>query len=146
MPPRHTCETQDLYIYRPQRSFCKVIFSQACVKNSVYRGVVCMTREHAWQGGGHMWQWGGCAWQGGMCSMGVCVTGGMHGRGACMAGGMCGRGVQGRGCAWGVGMYMRGMHGMGCACWGACMASKTAIVAGSMHPTGMHSCYASVIY
>ena len=53
-------------IYRPQRSCGKVIFSQACVKNSVHRE--------------------GCAWQG------VCMVGGMHGSGrhvwqggACMA-------------------------------------------------------------
>ena len=28
--------------YRPQRSWAKVIFSQACVKNSVHRGGVCL--------------------------------------------------------------------------------------------------------
>ena len=29
--------------YRPQRSWAKVIFSQACVKNSVHRGGVCLS-------------------------------------------------------------------------------------------------------
>ena len=63
--------------YRPQRSWGKVIFSEACVKNSV--------------GGG------GGVWQGGMHDGGTCVAGGMHGRGvvcvwwgACMAGGVHG--------------------------------------------------------
>ena len=48
--------------YRPQRSWGKVIFSEACVKNSVRGGGGC-----AWQGGmngrGHAWQ-------------GVCMAGG----------------------------------------------------------------------
>ena len=30
------------YFYRPQRSWAKVIFSQACVKNSVHRGGGCL--------------------------------------------------------------------------------------------------------
>ena len=30
------------HIYRPQRSWAKVIFSQACVKNSVHRGGGCL--------------------------------------------------------------------------------------------------------
>ena len=54
--------------YRPPRSCGKVIFSQACVKNSIHRG-----------GGGHMWQ--GVCIAGGMCGRGVCS------RGACVAGG-----------------------------------------------------------
>ena len=42
--------------YRPQRSCGKVIFSQACVKNSVHRRGACVAggtygrRRHAWQG------------------------------------------------------------------------------------------------
>ena len=48
--------------YRSQRSWGKVIFSEACVKNSVHR-----VRGRAWQG--------------------ACVAGGMRGRGGCVAGG-----------------------------------------------------------
>ena len=70
----------------------KVIFSEACVKNSVHRGA-CMAGGHVWQGGihgpgGHVWP-GGVHAQGSMCGgWGVCVVGGMHvhGWGACMAG------------------------------------------------------------
>ena len=53
--------------YRPQRSWGKVIFSEACVKNSVHR----------WgeRGRGHPWQ--GC----------VCGRGVVHGRGSCVGGG-----------------------------------------------------------
>ena len=35
------------YIYRPQRSWAKVIFSQACVKNSVHRGGRVSASVHA---------------------------------------------------------------------------------------------------
>ena len=65
--------------YRPQQSWGKVIFSEACVKNSVHRGQgVCMA--------------GGACVAGGMCSRRS-----MHGRGhawgvwqgACMTGGAC---------------------------------------------------------
>ena len=63
-----------------KRSCRKVMFSQACVKNSVH-SEACMAgsmhgREYAWQG-------------------------------ACMAGGMCGGGVHGRGHAWQGGMHGR---------------------------------------
>ena len=37
------------YFYRPQRSWAKVIFSQACVKNSVHRGEGRVSASvHAW--------------------------------------------------------------------------------------------------
>ena len=90
--------------YRPQRSCGKVMFSKACVKNSVHSGV-CMAgrvqcdRGYAWQGGhawqgalhgrGHVWQ-GACmagehAWQG------ACMVGGHAWQGAGLAvGGVCG--------------------------------------------------------
>ena len=32
-----------VHFYRPQRSWAKVIFSQACVKNSVHRRGVCLS-------------------------------------------------------------------------------------------------------
>ena len=71
-----------LNFYRPQRSWGKIIFSEACVKNSVHRGVL--------RGGGR------CCVAGGMH---VCMHGGgVHGRGACVAGGP----------AWGA--YMVGGH------------------------------------
>ena len=51
--------------YRPQRSWGKVIFSEACVKNSVHRGGVCGRGGVCVAGAGHVWQ-GGRAWQGGV--------------------------------------------------------------------------------
>ena len=76
--------------YRPQRSWGKVIFSEACVKNSVHRGCVhgCLGGVRGcW--GGHMWLlvgvlgcWGACMVAGGMCGEGgVCIVN----RGSCMA-------------------------------------------------------------
>ena len=41
--------------YRPQRSWGKVIFSEACVNNSVHRGGM-----HGWSEGGCAWLHGGC--------------------------------------------------------------------------------------
>ena len=104
--------------YRPQRSWDKVIFSEACVNNSVHRRGMCGCTG----GGMHGFIWGG-----------------MHGfiRGACVVflGGMCGF-IWGacvvlfRGCVW---FYLGGVHGFigghawfysGGMCgfiWGACM-------------------------
>ena len=59
------------FYYSPQRSWGKVIFSEACVKNSV-KGGACMAG--GMRGRGHAWQ-GACMV--GMCGMGV---------GACVAG------------------------------------------------------------
>ena len=120
--------------YRPQRSWGKVIFSQASVFLSTREGGM-----RGWLGGGGgTCECGGCVWWGDMhgwvgghawpgvwhASQGACVAGGghawqggVHGRGVCMAGGACVAG----GHAW-----TGGMHG-----WGACMA-------GSMHGGGMH--------
>ena len=62
----------------------KVMFSEACVKNSVHGGGGDIHgRGHVWRGDMHGW---GHAWQG------ACVVGGMHGRRTCIAGGMHGRG------------------------------------------------------
>ena len=74
--------------------------------------------------GGHAWQ-GDVHGRGGF-ARGVCMVGGMHGRGdvwrgTCVAGGMHGRGA--------------------CMAGGACVARETATAVGSMHPTGMHSCF-----
>ena len=96
----------------------KVVFSEACVKNSVHRGhvwwgVACMAGRHAWQGacmaggmhgGGHAWQ-GWHAWQG-VCMVGGCVVvGGMCGRGGMHGGGCMAGGVHGWGHAWQGGMH-----------------------------------------
>ena len=84
-----------LNYYRPQRSWGKEIFSEACVKNSVHGGGGGV--HGCWQGGGHVW---------------LLVGGGMYGcwRGACM---VAGGGM--RGCWWGVTCMFagRGMH----SCW-----------------------------
>ena len=97
-----THPTGMLSCYRPQRSWGKVIFSEACVNNSVHGGGmrgcswgVCMVAPGGaqWVGGGRqggqgacmvalggcVWLLlGGCAWflQGGMhgCSGGVCMV------------------------------------------------------------------------
>ena len=112
--------------YRPQRSWGQVIFSEACVKNSVHRGV-CMA--------------GGYAWQGACMAGGMHGRGGVHGRGAvCVAGG-----VHGKGHAWwGVCMVVacvvrgraylaEGMHGRGHAWWGTCMVGACMVGGGFMH-------------
>ena len=77
--------------YRPQRSWGKVIFSEACVKNSVHGGGMC--------GGGACGRRGACMAEGACMARGACVVGcvagghawqgGMHSgvghvRGACM--------------------------------------------------------------
>ena len=41
--------TLKVHLYRPQRSWGKVIFSEGCVKNSVHGGA-CMVGGHTWQG------------------------------------------------------------------------------------------------
>ena len=80
--------------YRPQRSWGKVTFSEACVKNSVQRGG-CVTGEVCMAGGmcmaagacvagGHVWQ-GGVHCRGASMAGGQHGSGGMHGRGACVA-------------------------------------------------------------
>ena len=67
------CVHGEIYFYRPQRSWGKVIFSEACVNNSVHGGA-CMVAP----GGGHVWFysrgvhgfiWGACMvlFRGGMC-------------------------------------------------------------------------------
>ena len=58
----YNCESD--YLLPPATKLCKIIFSEACVKNSAHWG-------QAWQG--------------------ACMAGGMYGRGACVAGGMHGR-------------------------------------------------------
>ena len=86
--------TNNLIYYRPQRSWGKVKFSEACVKNSVHGG------------GGHMWQ-GGMHGRGAYVARGACMAGGMHGGGHAWQGGM-----HGRGHTWQGGMHGKGgVHG-----------------------------------
>ena len=72
--------------YRPQRSWGKVIFSEACVNNSVHGGVcmVALGGQRVWLHGGHVWFYSGGAWF---------YSGGIRGFiwGACMVlfGGAC---------------------------------------------------------
>ena len=53
--------------YRPQRSWGKVIFLEACVKNSVHSGG---------GGGGGVRGRGACVRGGGICGRGMCMVGG----------------------------------------------------------------------
>ena len=118
----------------------KVMFPQACVKNSVYRRV-CMVRGCAWPRGMHGQ---GACMAGGTCMgnvhgksmLGACMAGGMHGggyvwQGACMAGGHAWQ----RGHVWQAACMAWGMHGRGAcvagghAWWGVCMAGETATAA-----------------
>ena len=145
--------------YRPQRSWGKVIFSEACVKNSVHGGG---GMRGCWQGvcvcwqGGHAWLQGRgmCGWQGGVHGCWGCVCGcqgGMHGcQGVCMAkggawllGGVCGcwGHVWWRGCAWWSGVCV--VKGGGCM--GYDEIRRYDQWAGGTHPTGMHSCDRSVV-
>ena len=87
------------------------MFSEECVKNSVYGG-------------------GGVCMAGGIRGGGMCMVGGMHGRGVWMVGGY----------GWCGACMVWGMHGRGHARWGACMAGDTATAADGTFSTGMHSC------
>ena len=83
---------------------------------------------------------------GGMHGRGGICGGDMRGRGACMAGRLCiGRGYVWWGVCMGVCMA-GGMHGGGGYVWhGGCVAGETATTVGSTHPTGMHSCFFTVV-
>ena len=100
------------YCYRPQRSWGKVIFSEACVNNSVHRGGVWLLRgacAWGWLHEGGAWFYSCVVLFRGACMVlfrGVCVVlfgGHVHGF------------IRGRGHAW---FYLGGMHGF---IWGACM-------------------------
>ena len=117
----HVC--LDMHInYRPQRSWGKVIFSEACVKNSVHGGACMVARGHAWLPGGMHSCQGACMVAQGMCMVAVggggCVVARVC---AWLPGGMCG--------CWGV-----------CGCWGMCGCQGACMVAGGMHGCGEHAC------
>ena len=133
--------TKDSF-YRPQRSWGKAIFSEACVKNSVHRGGSCVLADRG----------GMCAcWEGGVCGCwGACVVaGGMHGcQGVCMvAWGVCmvagertwllGACVVARGHAWLLGACLVAwgvMRGEGGMCGeGGCVVKKGVCGEGGMH-------------
>ena len=98
---------------------------------------------HAWPGtcvaGGR-----GHEWQGDVHGQEACMAWGIHsGRGhvwqrACVAEGMCGRGH-----VWQGACMMGSVHGRGMCDEG--MAEKMATAVGSMHPTGMHSCFCLMV-
>ena len=107
------------YIYRPQRSWGKVIFSEACVNNSVHGGVCMVAR------GGHAWLLGGACVVlfGGACMVlfgGVCVV--LFGGHAWFYSGGCAWFYLGGQCAWFYSgafvVLFRGVHGF---IRGACM-------------------------
>ena len=118
----------------------KVIFSEACVKNSVHRGRACL--------GGACW----LVYAGGRgmhAQVGACVPrgwafmpGGVCMPGACMPGGVCmhawGMHAQGACLARGVGVYAQGvcMHGWGHAWWGACAVKGANMAKGGVHGEG----------
>ena len=89
----------DVFLFLPPANevWGKVIFSEACVKNSVHRGVCmvggCMVAGGVCGCGGHAWLWGACMAAGVVhgCEGACMVVGGMCGcRGACVvAGGAC---------------------------------------------------------
>ena len=125
----HTCRRDASYwnafLLPPTNEVCgKVIFSQACVMNSVQRG-------DAWSQGG--------AW-----SCGVPGPGGMPGPRGCL---VPGEGLVPGGCliqggegAWSGGCLVWGrMPGQGGRKGGEPPGMATA--AGGTHPTGMHSCF-----
>ena len=58
---RITAFDSSMFHYRPQRSWGKVIFSEACVKNSVHGGVYVAGGVGGMHGRGRVWQ-GGHAW------------------------------------------------------------------------------------
>ena len=115
--------------YRPQRSWGKVIFSQASVilstggrgmRGCQGSGVCVVAGGHAWLPGG-VWLPGEHLW----------LLGGMHGcRGAC---------VVARGHAWLLG-GMHGCRGGMCGCQGACMVAR----GHAWLPGGMHGCWGVV--
>ena len=63
--------------YHPQRSCGKVIFSQACVKNSVHRGGGACMAGGVWWGLGHAWQRGTCVARG-ICGRKNCNCSGRY--------------------------------------------------------------------
>ena len=117
------------------------------------KGGTCMVKGHAWQRGacvvkgGHAWQKGACMTKG----VGV-MKGGMCGRGCAWHGMFMAWDVHGRrhawwGHAWQGGMRGRGHGWQGHVWQGACVAGETATATsglGSMHLTGMHSCFLTI--
>ena len=81
------------HFYRPQRSWGKVIFSEAWVKSSVHKGGgVWLERVVR----GRRGVCGGCGCGRGACMVGACVAGGMHDRGCKWQGGYARRMVNER--------------------------------------------------
>ena len=96
--------------YRPQRSWGKVIFSQACV-------ILFTGGGRVWPGGGGV-LWQGACMAGGHAWLGeACMAGGVHGWG-----GMCGWGHVWQGvCMAGGHVWQGSLHGGGCMAGGHCV-------------------------
>ena len=145
----HTC-------YRPQRSWGKVIFSEACVHILSTEGGACM--GCSWGGACMVLLWGGgvCGYSGGGGGhVWLLPRGGGHvwllwGEGACVValagvqqgahawllwGGMCGC-SRGGGHVW---LLPWGGH-----VWDTTRIRRYGQWAGGTHPTGMHSCFKSI--
>ena len=122
--------------YRPQMKFAKVMFLQVSV---------CSHRGHAWLLlGGHAWLLPGgvhgCSQVGVWLLQGACMVAPGRGMRSC-TGGMCGC-SQGcvRGCSWGVCVVAPEGHVL-LLLGGHAWDMRYDQWAGSMHPTGMHSCF-----
>ena len=129
----------------------KVIFLHLFVilftrRHACPRGRACPGGMHAQEGGvhvqGHAWP-GGMHSQGDVCGQGTCMAEGHACLGGCAwLGGMHGSGSI---CSWEGNAWLGGMHGQGVHGTHPPRPDTTryswSMSAGSMHPTGMHSCY-----
>ena len=125
------------YHYRPQRSWGKVIFSEACVKNSVHKGGGVVSQHALQVVSQHALQVSRPTPRGEVEVSGLMGSPGPH------LGGLkpTPRGFQ----AHTQGVLQAHTQGGIPACTEADTPSpkKTANAAGGTHPTGMHSCYYS---
>ena len=142
------CHISCLVVTARKRNWGKVIFSEACVKNSVHRGVPAPGGSGPGGRGKGACFWGVPA-PGGACS-GECLLPGGSGPGVWSRGVCSRRGlVPGEGaCSWGVpapggcippaAVAIWGVPALGDVWW---KSPRAATAAGGTHPTGMHSCF-----
>ena len=110
------------HFYRPQRRWGKLIFSEACVKNSVLQrgGLVLGGMVQGVPGPGVVYSWVGGLVPGGAWS---------RGGGLVLEGGACSRGVWSQG------------GGIPACTEADSPPGEAATAADRTHPTGMHSCF-----